>query len=275
MPSCLSMNRVFLVSFDGFRYDYLDTAKQLGRNISAFENVIERGFRGRVVPIMPTITFPTHYATVTGRYSQHHGIMSNVFYAPDINATFNYKNLDNNADSRFWDFNDNEPIWITNQRHDDRTSCTYFWIGSFSTYGGKLPTKSGPKYNESIPVKDRIDQIIAWMDADDHMTFCALYVNEPDVTGHRYGPNSTQVMDKIEELNNILQYMIDKINASPKLRGVLNLIITSDHGMVYVPEQNKIPIYDIVRPDEYIPNLSNIYLGLWPKPGRNYFYITH
>ena len=99
------------------------------------------------------------------------------------------------------------------------------------------------------------------------MTFCAFYVNEPDAAGHRYGPNSVEVMNKIEELNTILQYLINKINAISKLRDVLNVIITSDHGMAYVPEENKIPIYDIIRPDDYMPNWSDIFLGIWPKPG--------
>ena len=233
LPSCLSLNKVLLVSFAGFRYDYLDTAKTKGRNISAFESIISRGFRGRVVPVMPTFSYPTHFAMVTGRYTQHHGIMSNIFEAPDINSTFNYKHSESNFDSRFWDFNGNEPIWITNQRHGERTSCTYFWPGSYSTYGGQLPTKSGPKYNESIPVKDRVDQIIEWMNNDVHMSFCALYVEGLDYSAYRDGPDSDQVMNKIEEINSILQYIIDKINASSSLRDELNLIITSGNGIAY------------------------------------------
>ena len=242
-------------------------AKAQGRNISVFENVYRRGFRGRIVPVMPTITFPTHFATATGRFTEHHGVTNNAYYAPDLNASFSYARPADNADSRFWNFNGNEPIWITNQRHGSRTSCTYFWPGSFASYGGKKPAKLSPVYNESIPITVRIDEILEWMKEDENMTFCAFYVNEPDAAGHRYGPNSVEVMNKIEELNTILQYLINKINAISKLHDVLNVIITSDHGMAYVPEENKIPIYDIIRPDDYIPNWSDIFLGIWPKPG--------
>ena len=271
VTTCSSLNKVLLVSFDGFRYDYLDMAKAEGRNVSAFETVYMKGFRGRVQPVMPSITFPTHFATVTGRFTEHHGVMSNIYYVPDLNATFSYKRAADNANPLFWDFNGNEPIWITNQRHGSRTSCAYFWPGSYSSYGGQRPNKEGPVYSNSIPFKDRVDEVIGWMREDDDMSFCALYMNEPDVTGHRYGPQSPEVMNKIEELNEVLQYLLDKIASTPNLAEVLNLIVTADHGMIYVKEENKISIYDIVNPDEYIPNFSHIYLGIWPKIGKTQF----
>ena len=275
LPSCLSLNKVLIVSFAGFRYDYLDTAKTKGRNISAFEIIISRGFRGRVVPVMPTVSYPTHFAIITGRYTQHHGIMNNFFVAPDINSKFDYGLSENNADYRFWDFNGNEPIWITNQRHGKRTSCTYFWPGSYSTYGGQMPTKSDAKYDETIPVKDRVDQIIDWMNDDVHMSFCALYVEGLDYSAYRDGPDSDQVMNKIEDINSILQYIIDRINASRSLRDVLNLIITSGNGVAHADKNKKMPLYNIISLDKYIGNTAKTFLGMWPKPGMSYICIFH
>ena len=270
LPSCLSLNKVLLVSFAGFRYDYLDTAKTKGRNISAFESIISRGFRGRVVPVMPTVLYPTHFAMVTGRYTQHHGIMNDVFEAPDINSTFNYAISESHSDSRFWDFNGNEPIWITNQRHGERMSCTYSFPGSYSTYGGQLPTKSDLNSEGSLSYQERIDQIINWMNEDENMTFCALHYPLPDSAAENSGPAHDDVMKQIEEMNSLLQHMIDKINASPSLRDVLNLIITSGNGIAEVKSDQKIHLFNVLNADEYNSNFGYAFLGIWPKPGMSY-----
>ncbi|RKP22238.1 alkaline-phosphatase-like protein, partial [Syncephalis pseudoplumigaleata] len=55
-------------------------------------------------------TFANHYTLVTGLYPEHHGIVSNTFYDPVTNDTFNYKDLENNQRSKWWG---GEPIWIT------------------------------------------------------------------------------------------------------------------------------------------------------------------
>lgn len=271
--ACSRQSKVIVVSMDGFRYDYLDMAKTQGRNISAFEALYNRGFRGRLVPVMPTITFPTHFATATGRHVENHGIVNNVFHDPQQNTTFSYRNLTNAREPKWWNYNGDEPIWMTNERLGYK-SCTFFWPGSASSYNGKLPTKTKLVYNSSIPFTSRVDEIIQWMREDDEITLCMLYMREPDYSGHIYGPDSKEVMDRVEELNGVVDHLVKLINATPNLRNSVNVILTSDHGMAYVPQENSVPLYEILNSGNYIVNPSRIFVGIWPKPGK-FCHLSH
>ncbi|KAL5104985.1 Bis 5'-adenosyl triphosphatase enpp4 [Taenia crassiceps] len=242
-------------------------AKSKGLDVSAFEALYKRGFRGRVVPIMPTITFPTHFGTATGRYAENHGIMANIFYSPEYNASFSYRNVLDAPDPRWWNYNDNEPIWMTNERHGDRKSCVYFWPGSSSPYANKFPARRRTAYNASVDFATRINQIVEWMQEDDKITLCMVYIEEPDASGHRFGPNSMEVMNKVEELNYLIEDLIKRINATPGMSDTVNVIVTSDHGMAEVQDQNIVQLYDILDPDKYIANPSRVFFGIWPKQG--------
>jgi len=56
---------VLLVSFDGFRWDYLE--KNPTPNL---HKLIQTGARAKeLVPIYPSVTFPNHYTIVTGLYA--------------------------------------------------------------------------------------------------------------------------------------------------------------------------------------------------------------
>jgi len=61
---------VVLVSFDGFRYDYVSRF-----NLPNFEKFIREGTAAEgMIPSFPSKTFPNHYTLVTGLYPGHHGL---------------------------------------------------------------------------------------------------------------------------------------------------------------------------------------------------------
>ena len=66
---------VVMVSFDGFRYDYLD------RGLTpVLDSLARAGVRADgLIPVMPTKTFPNHYAIATGMYSAEHRLAANTF----------------------------------------------------------------------------------------------------------------------------------------------------------------------------------------------------
>ena len=64
---------VILISFDGFRHDYV--AKY---NPPAFQEFIRKGAATEgLIPSFPSKTFPNHYTLVTGLYPGHHGLVDN------------------------------------------------------------------------------------------------------------------------------------------------------------------------------------------------------
>lgn len=70
------------------------------------------------------------------------------------------------------------------------------------------------------------------------MDFVTLYFNEPDHTGHDFGPNSAEYDNKIIEMDQIIGYLINKLEEENLLDN-LNIIIVSDHGMAQMVDSNQ------------------------------------
>ena len=66
---------LLVVSFDGFRHDYVDRFE-----LPYFEYIEKWGVKANSLkPIFPSFTFPNHYAIATGCYADKHKIIGNVF----------------------------------------------------------------------------------------------------------------------------------------------------------------------------------------------------
>ena len=96
-------------------------------------------------------------------------------------------------DPEWW--NDGEPMWVT-ARRDGRASRVFFWPGSEVEIRGVRPTEWRP-YDGSVPYDDRVDAVARWMvsaaadpKAHTRPDFHALYLEEPDASGHAHGPAS-------------------------------------------------------------------------------------
>src|SRR6218665_4074020 len=76
---------VILVSLDGFRWDYLQKYQPTNLLRLAATGVQAQ----RLIPAFPSLTFPNHYTLVTGLYPEHHGIVGNNFYDPNLKTNFN------------------------------------------------------------------------------------------------------------------------------------------------------------------------------------------
>lgn len=103
---------VLIVSFDGFRSDYL--TKTPTPHLTA---LMEEGVS---VPYMsaqfPTKTFPNHHSMATGLYPDVHGITDNTVFDPLHN-----KRLSGfNDDPEFWNYHpDVLPFWVGNLNYDN------------------------------------------------------------------------------------------------------------------------------------------------------------
>ena len=140
--------RVVLVSFDGFRYDYLDRPEAELPNMR--EIAESTGVRSELLNAFTTKTFPNHYTLATGLYEESHGIVSNNFYDELHNDTFrsvvpsgirppadaggtptdggSRRTRSMSRKESFW-WDQGEPIWVTAERQGVM-SATFFWPGS-------------------------------------------------------------------------------------------------------------------------------------------------
>ncbi|XP_063446163.1 bis(5'-adenosyl)-triphosphatase enpp4-like [Mytilus trossulus] len=225
---CVSVysSQVLLVSMDGFRWDYLTKV-----STPNFDRLARDGTKASYINnTFITKTFPCHYTIVTGLYEESHGIIGNKMYDPVFNSTFNMRN----NETRWW--NGGEPLWVT-ARRQNLTSATYFWPGSEAEIRGYRPN-IWKHYNESVPFKNRIDTVITWL-TDEQIDLVTLYFQEPDATGHAFGPDSPQIIDKVKAMDKILGYLLDQFDSN-YLTSKVNLILTSDHGMTTIDTANKV-----------------------------------
>jgi hypothetical protein len=220
---------IILMSFDGFRGDYLDHY-----NAPNFQRVARQGVRAvGLIPSFPSKTFPNHYTIVTGDYPATHGIVANRFYDPARNAT--YAIGDNKAvlDGSWYR---GEPIWVTAEKQG-MVTASYFWVGSEAAIEGIRPTHT-KAFPDSTTDDQRADSAIAWLavPAAQRPHFVAVYMSDVDNAGHRYGPDDSHVQDAITKVDAALGRILDGIATLP-FRDKINVILVSDHGMAsFTPE---------------------------------------
>lgn len=96
--------------------------------------------------------------------------------------------------------------------------------------------------NETI-WRQNIDTVMEWFTVN-NLDFIALYFGEPDSTGHKYGPESTERKTMVSQVDRTVGYLRQRIRESG-LEPNLNLIITSDHGMETVIKTDEIHIQKV------------------------------
>jgi predicted AlkP superfamily pyrophosphatase or phosphodiesterase len=213
---------LILISFDGWRWDYID--KQPAPNLKA---LAARGVRAKaLIPSFPVLTFPNHYTIVTGLYPEHHGIVANVMRDPSMPERFTMS-AQTARDPRWWG---GEPLWVTAMRQG-RRAATMFWPGSEAPIGGLRPTY-WKAFDESFATLDRVTQVLEWMarPAADRPSFVSLYFEDVDTAGHDFGPDSPELAAAVSHLDEALGQLVAGVHALG-LDDRTSIVVVSDHGM--------------------------------------------
>lgn len=230
---------VLLISFDGFRWDYLN--RGLTPNI---DKLISNGSRAlSLQPCFPSKTFPNHYSIITGMYPENHGIISNLFF--DIKGKKLYR-LGDSAQVRNSEWYLGEAFWETAERNGIKTA-SYFWPGSEVHLDYRHPTYF-KEYNKQTPYKNRVDGIIDWLKlpTKDRPHFLTLYFEATDDAGHDFGTNSAEVNKAIKVLDSTTAYLIKSLTEINFLDSI-NIILLSDHGMTNTPKEKIINIETMIH----------------------------
>lgn len=250
---------LLIVSLDGFRYDYLRVVRKFGVETPNFNRLIAEGVSIKdpgLTNVFVTKTLPNHYSMVTGLYAESHGIVSNTFFDPEFNEIFD---RNSSMNIKWWNgtgVQKVEPIWLTNEAADvQRSSGVYFWPGCDIV--GQQPKYFASSFgNSSVPFEVRIDQIVSWFSQkSDPISFGALYLNEPDNTGHSFGPETKQVAEVVAKIDKGIGRLLEALE-SKNLLGKMNIIVTSDHGMERINDTS------VIYLDQYVdPRLFRSFAG--------------
>jgi len=100
------------------------------------------------------------------------------------------------------------------------------------------------------PYNERVDTVVDWLTEED-VNLGLLYIEEPDHTGHMFGPDSDEVNEKLEELNDVIGYLVAELKRK-NLYENMNIILTSDHGMASLSEDRLILLDQIEDFDDLI-----------------------
>ena len=249
---------VLLVSFDGFRADYLDRPAAVHLRALA-----ARGVRAeRLIPSFPAKTFPNHYTIVTGLYPEHHGISANVMLDP-ILGRFATGNDPSGRDARWWA---GEPIWVTAAKQH-MNSGIIFWPGNEAPIGGVRP-RWWQTYDGAFTNTQRVQRVLDWvaMPGDTAPQFIGVYFSDTDDAGHKYGPMSAHTDSAIARADSAIGALMRGIDALGATTRV-NLIVVSDHGMAEIAHDRLIPLYDYVSRDSVTVVDMEPVSSIIPKPG--------
>ncbi|KAI1897216.1 hypothetical protein AGOR_G00080950 [Albula goreensis] len=261
LPSCRpeDLRRLLLVSFDGFRWDYVQLVATPN-----FHALMEEGVQvKRMENTYITKTFPNHYSLVTGLHAESHGVVANIMYDPDLNMTFDMDGTEA-RDPRWW--NQATPLWVTNQRAGGRSGAA-MWPGSDVEIQQTYPTHFLP-YNASMSFEDRVRTLVGWFaQKEQPVSFGVLYWEEPDASGHRLGPDSPEMKPIIADIDAKLGFLRDELK-SAGLYDQVNLVVTSDHGMVQLSTERIVELDEYLSRDLYTWIDKSPVVGILPKEGK-------
>ncbi|XP_042310097.1 ectonucleotide pyrophosphatase/phosphodiesterase family member 7 [Sceloporus undulatus] len=262
-----SLNKLLLVSFDGFRWNYDQDVDTPNLDAMAREGVKAR----YITPPFVTQTSPIHFTLLTGRYIENHGVIHNMWFNTSTGQKLPYYNTQGRSD--WWD-NGSLPIWITAQRQGLKTGSLFFPGGNATYQGEQVHVKKVEaflhNYGNEVEWRQNIDTVMKWL-YEDNLDFVALYFGEPDSTGHKYGPESQQRKDMISQVDRTVGYLRQRISEN-SMKSALNLIITSDHGMETVIKENEIHLLKVANFSFQDIQFELLDYGpqglLVPKPGK-------
>ncbi|KAL5106787.1 Bis 5'-adenosyl triphosphatase enpp4 [Taenia crassiceps] len=264
--TCYSQ-KVILISLDGFRHDYIEYALKNGKNVSAFQKIASQGFRGmQVQNVMVTLTFPSHFTLATGRTVEHHGLVGNTFWDPTTEENYKYTDSKKNLQPQWFTMNNNEQLWLTNQRNGGKSGVVY-WPSSDSRMYGEMEYVNFGLYSSLPSIRFRVDRVMDWITKPD-VNLVMMYFNEPDSSGHKHGPDSKEVLAALEKVNDGIAYLLQRIEQSDDFDEPPNIIVTSDHGMTRVNHTKIVNVSAVLSPHEYRFGVdgSPATLGVWPLP---------
>lgn len=230
---------VLLISFDGFRWDYLNRGLTPNLNKICKEGVQALSLK----PTFPSKTFPNHISLITGMYTENHGIIGNYFIDPFHNLTYKLNDTSSIRDGRWYL---GEAFWETAERNGIKTA-SYFWPGSEINIPYRHPSYY-KYYNHNTTYKEKIKEIINWLKLPQEIRphFITVYFHDVDTYGHNYGPDSPQLNKAIQYLDSVAGYIIDDL-AKINMADSINFIFVSDHGMTSTSSERIINIENLIE----------------------------
>ncbi|KAI0036572.1 alkaline-phosphatase-like protein [Vararia minispora EC-137] len=250
---------VLLVSIDGLRADYLD------RGLTPhLLDIAKKGLRAKYMkPVFPTLTFPNHWALMTGLYAESHGIVANNFWDAATKTEFHYNREAICWKPHWWL---GEPMWETAGKAG-RISANLMWPGPPVTTSGAKPTYFVP-WRDHVPLQEKLDQLFSWIDLPLEKRPQLLLAYEPslDQAGHATGPFSAHVNATLKQVDKFAKDLHTGL-VDRNLTEIVDVVFVSDHGMTDTSHPELVYMDDILGAD----GMAEItHVDGWPSMGLHF-----
>ncbi|RFZ81074.1 alkaline phosphatase family protein [Mucilaginibacter terrenus] len=246
---------VILISADGFRWDYTD--KHNAVNLKRFR--AEGVQAASMIPSYPSVTFPNHYAMVSGLYPSHSGLVNNVFYDRDRNDSYSMSNKVKVADGSWYG---GTPLWVLAEQQK-MLSASFYWVASESAIKNTRPTYYYT-YNEKIDINNRIQAVVNWLKLPpaERPHFITFYFPQVDHAAHLKGPDDPETAHEVHFVDSA----VNELYKAVKTTGLdVNFVFVADHGMTKVDNQNPIGIPAAIDTAKFKVSGDGILVELYAK----------
>ena len=241
---------VVLISLDGAKPSYLSSGhaphlQSLGTSSATSRRA------SFMQAIFPTLTFPNHWALLTGLYAASHGIVANDFTLASTGEQFYYTSPEHSWNASWWR---GEPIWATAERAG-LNAAVLMWPGPPVTSAGIRATyfqkyASGPEWN----LDGRLHQVLRWIDrdaVDERPSLVCAYVPDIDQAAHKFGPESEQAIAAVRSVDAFIGKLQKELVETRNLSEVVDIVVVSDHGMTSTSNSKLIFLDELLGPQLY------------------------
>uniref|UniRef100_A0A8C6PLY6 Venom phosphodiesterase 1-like n=1 Tax=Nothobranchius furzeri TaxID=105023 RepID=A0A8C6PLY6_NOTFU len=225
-PASFKRQPLLLVSLDGLRAEYLQTWNTL---------------------IPKTLSYSTcmflYYQKIMkkGLYPESNGLIDNSMYDPVLDASFSLSSPEKENPAWYH----GQPVWHT-ASYQGLKSGTFFWPGSDVKINGSFPELYKP-YDGKVPFEERVFTLLKWLQLPDNERpdFYTLYLEEPDKSGHSFGPVSGGIISAIQGVDKIMGQLMNGLKQID-LHRCINIIVVADHGMEEISCNRKEVMQELV-----------------------------
>lgn len=255
-----SARTTVIISLDGFRWDYPHMY-----HTPFFDRLAQEGIEAEMMPSFPSKTFPNHYTLATGLYPDHHGLIDNRFYDQKSGLIYSIGDVKTKSDPRFYG---GEPIWITARKQGKKTGVVY-WPGSDVAIQGQYPDYY-QNYDKAphLTFAERIAEVerLLKLPEDKRPQLVMAYFEEPDHSGHSYGPTAPETHKAVEQMDVLLEQLYNDIRALPYGKDI-NFIVTADHGMATTSPERLIHLSSYLKKEWTTRIMTSLPTLIYPAKG--------
>jgi predicted AlkP superfamily pyrophosphatase or phosphodiesterase len=251
----ISKPYVILISADGFRADLAERY-----NASNLVALSRTGVAASSMkPSFPSLTFPNHYAIITGMYPSHNGLVGNAFYDAGRKELYRMNDKKKIRDSSWYG---GTPLWVLAEKQQ-MLSASFYWVASDVAIQNVLPTYYY-SYAEVFKIDRRLQLLKEWLELpeDKRPHFITFYFPEVDHNEHKYGVDSREARAAVAYVDSSVGLMNSMVKS---LNLPVNFIFVSDHGMAQTDTARTLRMPAAIDTSKFIVPPGDAFMQIYAK----------